>query len=145
MRRDSEREAQEHAGRVVLHRRVDESLDVGERDDFVELARLPGARMPEDGAAQEDVLAAGQLGVKARADLEQRTDTAAHLHPALGRIGDAGEDLEQRALAGAVSADEADDFPGFQIERHVAQRPERVGRLRDCAAPRPVTRFERPR
>ena len=37
VRGDGEREAQVHAARVALHRRVDEPLDLGERDDLVEL------------------------------------------------------------------------------------------------------------
>ena len=39
VRGDGEREPHVHAARVVLHRRVDEPLDLRERDDLVELAR----------------------------------------------------------------------------------------------------------
>ena len=35
---DGEPESDVHAGRVVLHRRVDEALEPGEVDDLVELA-----------------------------------------------------------------------------------------------------------
>ena len=38
VRGDRERQAHVHAARVALHRRVDELLDLGERDDLVELA-----------------------------------------------------------------------------------------------------------
>ena len=38
-----------------------------------------GAPHAEDGAVEEDVLAAGQLGVEAGADLEQRPDPAVDL------------------------------------------------------------------
>ena len=44
--------------------------------------------MPEDRAVQVDVLAAGQLGVKPGADLEQAADAAAQLDASLGRLGD---------------------------------------------------------
>ena len=39
VRRDGEREPHVHAAAVVLHRRVEEALDLGERDDLVELRR----------------------------------------------------------------------------------------------------------
>ena len=54
------------------------ALDLGERDDLVELARDLRALHPENRAVEEDVLAPGQLGVKAGPDLEQRPDAAAH-------------------------------------------------------------------
>ena len=55
-------------------------IDLGERDDRVELGEDLGAFHPEDGAIQQDVLAAGQLRVEPGADLEQRADAAAQLH-----------------------------------------------------------------
>ena len=57
--------------RVALDRRVEELLDLGERDDFVELAADLGAGHAQDGAVEKDVLPAGQLGMKAGADFEQ--------------------------------------------------------------------------
>ena len=78
----------------------------------------------EDRAVQVDVLAPGQLGVEAGADLEQRADAAGDLGPAGGRLGDARQDLEQRALAGAVAADDPDHLARTDLERDVAQRPD---------------------
>ena len=46
MRGDRERQPHVHAARVVLHRRVDELLELGERDDLVELAADLVAVMP---------------------------------------------------------------------------------------------------
>ena len=86
----------------------------------------------QDRAVQVDVLAARQLGVKAGADLEQRAHAAVHLGAALGRLGDARQDLQQRALARAVAADDAQHLALVQLERHVAQRPDR--RHRSAAA-----------
>ena len=40
--------------------------------------------------------------------------------------GDAGEDFQQGAFAGAVAADDADDFALFDFEIYVAERPEVV-------------------
>ena len=43
---DGERQPQVHAARVVLHRRVEEPLDLGEGDDLVELALDLACVMP---------------------------------------------------------------------------------------------------
>ena len=68
--------------------------------------------------------------MEAGADLEQRADAAARVHAAPRRVGDAREDLEQRALAGAVRADEAEDLARPDVERDVVERPD----LRPCGA-----------
>ena len=44
--------------------------------------------------------------------------------PAGRRLGDAGEDLQQRRLPRAVAADDADDLAALDLEGDVAQRPE---------------------
>jgi len=44
---------------------------LGERDDGVELSLDFRPQHAEDRAVQEDVFAPGQLGMKARADLQQ--------------------------------------------------------------------------
>ena len=62
--------------RIALHRRVEELLDLGKGDDLVELAPDLGARHAEDRAVEIDVLAAGQFGMEAGADLEQAGDAA---------------------------------------------------------------------
>ena len=76
MRRDGERQPHVHAARVALDRRVEELLDLGEGDDLVELAADLGPAHAEDRAVEEDVLAAGQLGMESGADLEQRADAS---------------------------------------------------------------------
>src|SRR5262249_37874147 len=50
-----------------------------------------------------------------------------------GWLGDAREDLQQRALAGAVGADDADDLAGAHLEGDIAQRPERRSLCRRSA------------
>ena len=51
------------------------------------------------------------------------------------RVGlmDAGQDLDQRALAGAVLADQAVDLAGQQLQRDVVERLRRPESLRDAA------------
>ena len=46
------------------------------------------------------------------------------LDASFGRLRDPAEDLEQRALAGAVAPDDADHLAGLDVERHVAEGPE---------------------
>ena len=58
----------------VLHRPVDRVLELGERDDLVEPLADPRAREALERAVQLDVLAPGEVGVEARAELEQRPD-----------------------------------------------------------------------
>src|SRR6185295_2097391 len=129
VRRDGEREAHVHAARVALHRRVEEPLDLGERDDLVELRGDLRAAHPEDRAVQEDVLAARQLRMKARADLEKARDAPADPDASGRRLGDARQDLQHRGLARAVAADDAEDLAAPDLERHVLQRPELFARL----------------
>ena len=128
---------------IALHRRVEKFLDLGEGDDLVEFSRDLRSAHAEDRAVEKDVLATGQFRVKAGADLEQAADAAAQPHPALGRLGDAAEDLEQRALAGAVAADDADDLALLDFEAHVLQRPKLLDlvALNDLLAAKEISRL----
>ena len=96
------------------------------RDDLVELARDLRLAHAEDGAVQEDVLAAGEVGMKPGAHLEQRSDAAVNLRFAFRRLGDARQDLQQRRLAGAVAADHADDLARANLVRDALQGPDRL-------------------
>src|SRR5256885_14484288 len=62
--------------------------------------------------------------VEPGADLQQRGDAPASAYPAGGGIGDFRQYLEKRALAGAVTADDADDLPLLHGEGDIAQRPD---------------------
>src|SRR5688572_17899999 len=128
MGRHGEREPQVHAARVALDGGVDEALDLREGDDLVELPRDLGATHAEDRAVEVDVLAPGELLVEAGADLEQRPDAPGDVDPARGRRGDAREHLQQRALAGAVVADDAERLASRDLEVDVAQGPELLAR-----------------
>ena len=74
--RDGEPEPHVHAGRVGLHRRVDELLQLGELDDLVEALLDLALGEAEHDAVDEDVLAAGDLRVEPGAELDQRRDAA---------------------------------------------------------------------
>ena len=126
---DGEGQPHIHAARVALDRRVDEPVDLGERDDLVELASDLAAAHAEDRAVEVDVLPAGQLGVEAGADLQQAADPARGSRR--GRsVGSVirREDLQQRALAGAVAADDADHLARLHLEARVLEGPKHVPR-----------------
>ena len=73
--------------------------------------------------------------MEARAELEQRGDATARLDPAGGRRDDPGDQAEQRRLARAVAADQADRLARLDRERDVPERPDlgRRGRGRGRA------------
>ena len=83
-------------------------------------------RHAQNGAVKKDVLAAGQVGVKASAHFEQAANPAADQCPAGGRADDPRKDLQQRALTGPVPPDNADGLAGLDVETHVAQGPDEV-------------------
>ena len=80
----------------------------------------------QNRAIEKDVFATGQLGVKTGADLEQAGHPSLDLDTSRRRIRNSRENLEQRALAGAVSADDADDLPRPDVEGNVTQGPKQA-------------------
>ena len=92
---------------------------------------------PEHHAVDEDVLAAGDLGMKAGAELDQRRDAAVDRDRARRRPADAGDQLQHRALAGAVATDDAERLAGGDVERHALQRFEGLVGPAGRAATRP--------
>ena len=115
-----------HARRIALDRRVDEGADFGEIDDLVQPLGNVRARHAQNRAVQIDVLATGQKLVEARADLQQAGDVPLVANHALRGRGDAGNQLEQRALSRAVAADQRDGLPALHLKAHVAQGVERL-------------------
>ena len=67
-------------GRIGLDRRVDELAQLGEVDDLVEALLDLALGEAEHDAVDEDVLAAGDLRMKAGAELDQRRDAAVDAH-----------------------------------------------------------------
>src|SRR6185312_4593729 len=100
----AKRQPHEHAAGITLHRGFEKRLNARERDDLVELPHHLGALHAEDGAAEQNVFASGEFGVKTGADFEQRSDPAVHFAHALRRFGDARDHFEERALPCPVAA-----------------------------------------
>ena len=119
-----ERQPQAHAGGVALQRRVEEAFHAGERGDLVEARAHVAAGHAEDRPAEEHVLSSCEFVVEACADVEQRAQPSAHAgHPGRRRR-DPREDPQQRGLACAVAADDADQLTTADRERHILQGPE---------------------
>lgn len=113
-----------HATGIALDGGVDKFFDFSKRDDLVELAYNLSARHAKDGSIEEYVLAPAQLGMKSCAHFEQARQAATHFDTAFAGGCNAAESFEQRAFAGAVAADDADDFAGLDFEVDVLQGPE---------------------
>jgi len=124
-----EREPHPHPVAVALHRCVEEAVDLGERDDLVEAAGHLGGTHPEDRAAEVDVLEPGELGVEPGADLEEGADAPDQVDVPVAGRGDPTEDLEQRALARAVAADDAHRFTALHVEPDVVEGEEGLSGL----------------
>ncbi len=120
--RDGKAQAHVHAGGVGLHRCVDEVLELGKLDDLVEAPRDLPAREAEHDAVDEDVLAARDLGMKSRAQFDERRHPAVDPHRAARRFRDAGDELQCRTLAGPVAADDSDGTAGRHRERQIGHR-----------------------
>src|SRR5205807_4634406 len=115
-----------HTAGVALDRSVDEALHAGERDHLVEAAADFCPLHAENCSVQVDVLAASQLRMEAGANLQQTADTTTYFGATLGRLGNPRQDLQQRALACSVVADNSQDFARCNLERDVAQGPDGV-------------------
>src|ERR1700741_3422953 len=118
---DGESEAHIHPAGIMLHGCIDEFFKFGESDNFIKFAPDLIFAHAQDGPAQVCVFAAGQLGVKARANFEEATNASANLRPSGGRFRNAREDFQQCSFAGAIAADEAEDFAFADLEEEVVQ------------------------
>src|ERR1043166_1137681 len=64
--------------------------------------------------------------MKTSADFQEACDTTKNFGTARGWLGDSRKDFQQRAFAGAVATDDADDFAGLHLEGDVFQSPDDV-------------------
>src|ERR1700733_14185339 len=126
MRRNRKRQSSLHAAGIALHRRIYESFDTGKFDDLVELAGNFHPAHAKNGAVEVHVFPPTELWMKTGTHLEQGTGSSIQTYFTGRRRRDLGDDLEQRALAGAVAANDADDLPLFDSEGDILQRPERL-------------------
>jgi hypothetical protein len=91
-------------------------------------ARISRSLSPKDAAIQEDIFLAGEFVVEPGADFQKRGQAAVEVRlPFRGR-GDAGEDFEQSGFPGAVAPHHPDDVALLDLETHILEGPEVVGR-----------------
>ena len=83
-------------------------------------SRVSLRRQAHHHPVEDDVLARGQLEVEADPELDEGRQPAGHPdRPGVGAV-DAGEQLQQRALAGAVAADDAEELALADLEGDAA-------------------------
>src|SRR5581483_10055408 len=124
MRRHGECQPHIHAAGVMLYRSVEKLLDFRKRHNLIEAATDFRLAHAQDGAIQINILPSGQLGMEAGSDLEQAGHASAHRHLTRSRAGNARKNFEQRALAGAIAADDAQHVTLLHVEVDVFERPE---------------------
>ena len=122
VRGDREAQAHGHAGGIGLDGGVQKRLDAGEPHDGLEAGGDLLLRQAEEQARDLDVLPPRELRVKARAELEQGRQPAAHGDGSGGRTDDAGQELQQSGLARAVGPDDAERLPRGNVEGDALER-----------------------
>src|SRR5262249_46128288 len=100
---------------ITFDRCIDKLFDLGKSDDLVEFALYFSPFHPENCAIENNIFTSGQLRMKSRPHLQQRTDSASNLSVAGRRFGNAREDFEQSAFPAAVTPDEADYVACFKL------------------------------
>ena len=116
-----EGEADLHARRIIFKFGVHERFEFGETDDFVIHGVHFFGREAEQGAVKIDVFAAGELGVKADAKLDERDERAVDFDVAGFGVINVGEELQKSGFAGAVAADNAEKLTFLDFETEVAE------------------------
>ena len=125
-RRDGETQSGRHAGRKVFDGDVAEFLQLGKIQNAVHPLFHIGVRIAQHRAVEVDVFHGGKFRIEARAKLDERGNAAVSLHRALRRLQNAADQFEQRALAGAVEADDAQRIAALQLKGNILQGPERL-------------------
>ena len=123
-RRDRKHQTRHHSGGVGLVRLLEKVSQLRELSDVFSRAFDLSACKTLVGQRCMNVLISRELRMEPRAGFQQRLHLTIDRHDPLARRDVAGDQFQQRALAGAVSADDAKTLAGFQLEIDVAQSPE---------------------
>src|ERR1035437_2276217 len=121
---DCKAKANVHPAGIDLDGRIDEVAQPREVNDSLHGRVNLLAAQAQDGAVKPDVLAAGEIGVKARPELQQRRNPPIDDDCATGRTVDARQNLERRRLAGPVLTHETERAAALDVEGRIPQRPE---------------------
>src|SRR5262249_18084588 len=98
---DGKGEPHVHSRAVMLNRRVEKPLDLGEGDDRIELARNLLPAHAQNRSIEEYVFPPGQLRMKSYSDLKQARHSPSKLDAAARWLRDPAKKLQQCRLAGA--------------------------------------------
>ena len=123
---DRKGEAHLHSGGVVLQLQVHERLELGKGDDLVQpLEGLPAGEAEHD-RVDDRVVARGEVRVEPDAELDERRQAAVHLDVAGIDGVDAGQALEQRALAAAVASHDPEELARRDVDADILKCAELV-------------------
>ena len=128
---DGEAEARIHPRGIVLDGYVDELPEPGELDDLLVDGIGLRAGQPEERRVKVDVLPARDVGLEADPELDNRRNPSLNGDLALRRLEDAGHDAQQRALAGAVGSDQAQEL-AVGTFRSIPRRAQKVSSRSRC-------------
>src|SRR5581483_9195347 len=113
-----------HARRIVLHRNIDESIQLGKLHNRVKAFRHLSPLHAENRGIEENIVPPRELRVKASAQLEQCRYSTIHADGTAGWGEDSSNELEKRALAGPIRADNPKRHATLNVVRHALQSPE---------------------
>src|ERR1051325_5941128 len=120
---DRESQTHVHARRVTLNRCINKLPELRKVYNAVELLGDLSSQHAENRTVQINVLAPGKLRMKTGADFYQRGKPAVDHDFAGTRSRNSGEQLEDRALAGAVVTDDAERFRSLHVETYILECP----------------------
>src|SRR5207253_4132052 len=113
-----------HPAAVAFNWGIQELLDLSEGYNLIELSLNLSARHSQYRPVQKDVFPTGKLGMKTSADFQQTRYPATNADAALRRLRNPAESFQQRGLATAVAADNANDIALADFKIDVAQCPD---------------------
>ena len=119
-------DAGHHAGGVVLERHIQKVFQLAELHDLVKFFVQILGRETQHRAVEVDVLAGGQVHIKARTQLDEGCDGAVDGHFALAGLVHTCNGLEQGGFARAVQSHKAVEIAGHDVQTHVLQRVELI-------------------
>ena len=115
-----------HPAGIAFDRSINEFLHSGKINYLIKLRANLGLGHPQNRAVEKNVFASRQFRVETGPHLQQTGDTSLHPHFPACRRCHTGEDLQQRALARTVPANDPENFPLLHFKRHTPQRPDFV-------------------
>ena len=111
-----ESKANQHTGRIGLHRLVDEVTDVCKGEDIVKSLVDLFLGKSTHGSIQVDILDSCVLGIEAGTQFQKSRDSAFDLNLTAGRIQDSGDDLQDGRLTGTVGTNDTNRLTLLDVE-----------------------------